>query len=207
MPQTSLSPPLQLLRRDLAEYYGYNDFFISTVLDMFPVAEARAEDAATTLGGAFGHGGAKVRLTRHPPAAPPAPQALELLEANETQRPVTLRTNTLKARGSRCLAHVAGGGSGSHQLPSLNNPSPPLPQTRRRELAAALINRGVSLDPLDQWSKARRGFRTPSPPSLRFPPATNSPPNTPHAADEPAAPRLAGRADRVRVARPRGRNA
>ncbi|RHZ75408.1 hypothetical protein Glove_214g22 [Diversispora epigaea] len=48
-------------------------------------------------------------------------EAVEFFEANEISRPVTIRTNTLRAR--------------------------------RRDLAQALVNRGVNLEPIGKWTK------------------------------------------------------
>ncbi|CAF0744684.1 unnamed protein product [Didymodactylos carnosus] len=54
---------LDLLRQDLCSYYSYNDFLMSKLIELFPLAEI-----------------------------------IDFLEANEVQRPVTIRTNTLKTR-------------------------------------------------------------------------------------------------------------
>ena len=51
----------------------------------------------------------------------PPSEALDFIEANENQRPMTIRTNTLK--------------------------------TKRKDLAKTLIQRGVNLDPVAEWSK------------------------------------------------------
>lgn len=51
----------------------------------------------------------------------PPNEAVEFLESNNTQRVMTIRTNTIK--------------------------------TKRRELAKSLIQRGVNLDPLAEWTK------------------------------------------------------
>ena len=51
----------------------------------------------------------------------PPRELIEFIEANENQRPMVIRTNTLK--------------------------------TKRKDLAKTLIQRGVNLDPLAEWSK------------------------------------------------------
>ncbi|KAL7746696.1 rRNA (cytosine-C5-)-methyltransferase nop2 [Sorochytrium milnesiophthora] len=74
------------LMRDLCVYYGYSEFLMEKLMDLFPVSELVA-----------------------------------FLDANETPRPVTVRTNTLR--------------------------------TTRRDLAQALINRGVNVEPIGKWTK------------------------------------------------------
>ncbi|KAJ2379452.1 rRNA (cytosine-C5-)-methyltransferase nop2 [Coemansia sp. RSA 2607] len=85
-PEASRLDYMDQLKRDMCFYYGYNEFLMDKLLELFPVSEA-----------------------------------VEFFEANEVARPVTIRTNTLK--------------------------------TRRRDLAQALINRGVNLDPIGKWTK------------------------------------------------------
>ncbi|KAJ2852135.1 rRNA (cytosine-C5-)-methyltransferase nop2 [Coemansia brasiliensis] len=82
----SRSDYMAQLQRDMCFYYGYNEYLMEKLLQLFTVSEA-----------------------------------VEFFEANEVGRPVTVRTNTLK--------------------------------TRRRDLAQALINRGVNLDPIGKWTK------------------------------------------------------
>ena len=77
---------LEVLKRDVMVYYGYNEYLIMQFMNLITPTDL-----------------------------------MEFLDACETQRPVTIRTNTLK--------------------------------TRRRNLAAALISRGVNLDPIGEWSK------------------------------------------------------
>ncbi|KAJ2367324.1 rRNA (cytosine-C5-)-methyltransferase nop2 [Coemansia sp. RSA 2610] len=85
-PERSRAEYMEQLQRDMCYYYGYNEYLMDKLLQLFPINEA-----------------------------------VEFFEANETARPVTVRTNTLKAR--------------------------------RRDLAQALINRGVNLDPIGKWTK------------------------------------------------------
>ncbi|ODN02253.1 putative 28S rRNA (cytosine-C(5))-methyltransferase [Orchesella cincta] len=82
----SRSEYISLLTSDLCQYYGYNEYLMERIMQVFPLGELQ-----------------------------------DALDAADAPRPMTIRTNTLKCR--------------------------------RRELAQALIARGVNLDPVGKWSK------------------------------------------------------
>jgi ribosomal RNA methyltransferase Nop2 len=112
-----LAPDLQLLRTRI------NDTV--RVLDEFPkLAEegrSRAEYTAQLIKDICAYYGYSQYLAEKLFNLFPPREAFAFLEANETPRPVVIRTNTLR--------------------------------THRRDLAQALINRGVTLEPVGKWSK------------------------------------------------------
>ncbi|KAK7956848.1 uncharacterized protein PG986_006070 [Apiospora aurea] len=116
-PLSMLAPDLQLLRSRI------NDV-IRILGDFSKLAEpgrSRAEYTAQVLKDISAYYGYSPFMAEKLWNLFPPQEAYAFFEANETPRPVVIRTNTLK--------------------------------THRRELAQALINRGVTLEPVGKWSK------------------------------------------------------
>lgn len=112
-----LAPDLQLLRARIIET-------IRVLEDFSKLSEAgrsRAEYTAQLLKDICLYYGYSPYLAEKLYQLFPVREAFAFFEANETARPVVIRTNTLR--------------------------------TQRRELAQALINRGVTLEPVGKWSK------------------------------------------------------
>ncbi|RYP59183.1 hypothetical protein DL770_010257 [Monosporascus sp. CRB-9-2] len=111
-----LAPDLQLLRNRINETIR--------VLDDFKLAEegtSRADYTNQLLKDICAYYGYSEFLAEKLLNLFPPKEAFAFFEANETARPVVIRTNTLR--------------------------------THRRDLAQALINRGVVLEPVGKWSK------------------------------------------------------
>jgi 25S rRNA (cytosine2870-C5)-methyltransferase len=112
-----LAPDLQLLRTRI------NDT-VRVLNDLSNLAEegrSRAEYTAQLLKDVCAYYGYSDYLAEKLYNLFPPKEAFAFFEANETARPVVIRTNTLR--------------------------------THRRDLATALINRGVTLEPVGKWSK------------------------------------------------------
>ena len=112
-----LAPDLQLLRTRINDTVRVLDEFSKLAEE----GRSRAEYTAQLIKDVCAYYGYSQYLAEKLFNLFPPKEAFAFFEANETPRPVVIRTNTLK--------------------------------THRRDLAQALINRGVTLEPVGKWSK------------------------------------------------------
>jgi len=114
---STLAPDLQLLRTRITETVRV----LSNFKELQDPARSRAEYTQGLLSDICAYYGYSPFLAEKLFSLFPAQEALAFFDANETPRPMVIRTNTLR--------------------------------THRRDLAHALINRGVTLEPVGKWSK------------------------------------------------------
>ncbi|KAI2620183.1 NOL1/NOP2/sun family putative RNA met [Hypomontagnella submonticulosa] len=112
-----LAPDLQLLRTRITDTIRVLDDFTN----LGEEGRSRAEYMSQLLKDICAYYGYSEYLAEKLMNLFPPREAFAFFEANETARPVVIRTNTLR--------------------------------THRRDLAQALINRGVTLEPVGKWSK------------------------------------------------------
>lgn len=112
-----LAPDLQLLRTRINDTVRVLDDFSN----LSEEGRSRAEYTAQLLKDICAYYGYSEYLAEKLFNLFPPKEAFAFFEANESPRPVVIRTNTLR--------------------------------THRRDLAQALINRGVTLEPVGKWSK------------------------------------------------------
>ena len=112
-----IAPDLQLLRTRITDTVRVLDDFSN----LSEEGRSRAEYTAQLLKDICAYYGYSPFLADKLFNLFPPREAFAFFEANETARPVVIRTNTLR--------------------------------THRRDLAQALINRGVTLEPVGKWSK------------------------------------------------------
>ncbi|KAK2605921.1 rRNA (cytosine-C5-)-methyltransferase nop2 [Conoideocrella luteorostrata] len=112
-----LAPDLQLLRTRITENIRVLDDFANLAED----GRSRSEYTAQLLKDVCAYYGYSEYLAEKLYNLFTPREAFAFFEANESGRPVVIRTNTLR--------------------------------THRRDLAQALINRGVTLEPVGKWSK------------------------------------------------------
>ncbi|TWU78639.1 rRNA (cytosine-C5-)-methyltransferase nop2 [Metarhizium rileyi] len=112
-----LAPDLQLLRTRITENIRVLDDFANLAED----GRSRSEYTAQLIKDVCSYYGYSEYLAEKLYNLFTPREAFAFFEANETARPVVIRTNTLR--------------------------------THRRDLAQALINRGVTLEPVGKWSK------------------------------------------------------